>query len=320
MDYKDQKSDRVLEIFFLAMKGEQLSVKELSEKYNVSTRSITRDIGEIKAFLADHRDIIGNAELEYSSISHRYTLKIESFLTNKELLGIAKILIGARALSTETLVEVMEKLKQHTSPDDREKIEHLIRKEIYHYSPVHSDCEDILDNLWNITDYIEQKRYITIDYYRMDRQRSIHKVRPMAVIFTEYYYYLIAYMDNDKIYHFRLDRIVKITAHREYFEINTDNKVDEGDIRNNSQYMFQGKQRHVRLSFSGPSVQAVLDRIPTAKIVDRRDGKYIIDIEAIGEGVKMFLLSQGSWVEVLSPSDFREEMIEEIDKMKKSYS
>ena len=322
MENKGVKSERLLEIFLLAMKGEQLSVQDLSVKYNCSARSITRDINSIKAFLAEQRDIIGEAELVYSSVSHKYHLEMESFLTNKELLVLSKILIGSRALSSEILVKILAKLKQHTSPADREKLEHLMSKEIYHYSPVHCDCEDILSNLWEMTDYIEEKRFVSIDYYKMDRIREMYRIKPVAIMYTEYYFYLIAFKDNDDgiPYYFRLDRIVKIIAHREFFESDQKKLVDEGIIRNQSQYMFPGKSRRIRFSFSGPSVQAVLDRIPTAKIVERKDGKYILDAEIFGDGIKMFLLSQGSWIEVIEPQEFREEISEEINKMQSYYS
>ncbi len=320
-DKRERRSDRLIEIFFLAIKGEELSVRELSEHYKVSTRSITRNIGDIKTFLAEHRDVIGNAELEYSSVTHRYRLSIDSFLTNKELLGVAKILIGSRAFDNEILVGIMSKLKQHTSPDDRGKLEHLIRKEIYHYSPVYADCEDLLDNLWRITECIERKTPITINYYRMDRKKYSYKLKPLSVLFSEYYFYLIAlkYDDESTPHYFRLDRIVNITIHREKFEIDRKQEVDEGVIRNNSQYMFPGETRHVRFLFSGPSVQAILDRIPTARIVERKNGKYVIDANVFGDGLKMFLLSQGAWVEVISPDEFKEEMIKEIRKMGELY-
>ena len=55
---KEIKLDRVMELFFRAMKGESLSVQQLAFEYNVSTRSITRDINSLKAFLADHADIL----------------------------------------------------------------------------------------------------------------------------------------------------------------------------------------------------------------------------------------------------------------------
>lgn len=63
-EYKNYKADRVLKLLFRALKGESLSVAALADESNVSTRSITRDINDLKAFLADYRDILGNAELK----------------------------------------------------------------------------------------------------------------------------------------------------------------------------------------------------------------------------------------------------------------
>ena len=45
------KKNRMLEIFFRAMKGENISVKKLADEYGVSAKSISRDLGEIKNFL-----------------------------------------------------------------------------------------------------------------------------------------------------------------------------------------------------------------------------------------------------------------------------
>ena len=60
---KGIKLNRMMELFFRSMKGESLSVKQLAYEYNVSTRSITRDIKSLKNFLAEHSDILGYAEM-----------------------------------------------------------------------------------------------------------------------------------------------------------------------------------------------------------------------------------------------------------------
>lgn len=43
-----QKKNRVLDIFYRAMKGENISVGKIANEYEVSTKSISRDINEIK--------------------------------------------------------------------------------------------------------------------------------------------------------------------------------------------------------------------------------------------------------------------------------
>ena len=64
-----EKKNRVLDIFYRGMKGESLSVGKIADEYGVSTKSISRDINEIKNFLSDNRDLVGNTELKYSSSS-----------------------------------------------------------------------------------------------------------------------------------------------------------------------------------------------------------------------------------------------------------
>ena len=63
---ENTKQYRVLEIFFRGLRGEDLSVQELANEYNLSTKSITRSINELKNFLADHRNLVGNTEFQYS--------------------------------------------------------------------------------------------------------------------------------------------------------------------------------------------------------------------------------------------------------------
>ena len=57
----------------------------------------------------------------------------------------------------------------------------------------------------------------------------------------------------------------------------------------------------------------------TAKLIDKYNGKNLIEAEVYGNGIKMFLLSQGSWVKVLEPLEFVEEMKLKIKKMQALY-
>ena len=57
------KQYRILEIFFRAMRGEDISIAALADEYGVSTKSISRDVRDLKAFLLDHRTLVGNTEL-----------------------------------------------------------------------------------------------------------------------------------------------------------------------------------------------------------------------------------------------------------------
>lgn len=319
---ESSKHERLLEIFFRSLKGEGLSVKGLADEYNVSTKSISRDINDLKAFLADHRQLVGNTEFQYSSQDKRYYLYMDEFLTNKELFALVEVMIGARAFSKEELLTLTDKLRRFTTAEDRTKLNELIRKEIYHYSEVKHDCESVTDTLWKLVNCITEKKEVTIEYYRMDRAWRTHRIRPVSLMFTDFYFYLIAFKADDgqeKPCYFRVDRIKHITEHRKIFTANEVGEFDEGLLRKRSLFMWPGKLRTIRFEFWGPSVQAVFDKLPTAKVIERSGKKYIIEAEVYGDGIKMWLLSQGRHIRVTEPAEFVEELKDEISEMRKLY-
>lgn len=313
---------RILEIFFRGLRGEDISVQELAQEYSVSTKSVSRSINELKNFLADNRELVGNTELQYSYQDKCYHLYMDEFLSSKELFALVEVMIGARAFSQEELLELTAKLKRFTTPQDSKRLNELIRKELYHYPEVKHDCESVQDNLWQLMNCITDKREISIDYYKMDRTFVTHRLYPLSVMFTDYYFYLIACKtdgDINKPLYFRVDRIKHITEHRKN-EIKHIPNFDEGLLRKQSLFMWPGKLRTIRFEFSGPSVQAVLDKLPTAKIIEcLGDKKYLIEAETYGDGIKMWLLSQGSWVKVISPEDFVMDIKNEIEKIRDLY-
>ena len=315
--------DRVLEIFFRGMRGEDLRVRELANRYGVSTKSITRSINELKGFLADHRELVGNTELQYSHSDKCYRLYIEEFLTNKELFSVIEVLIGTRAFSKSELLALTEKLKRFTTPEDRPKLNELIRKELYHYSEVKHDCESVQNNLWKLVNCITARKEISIDYYRTDRTFVTHRLRPASMMFADYYFYLIAFKTEDESktpLYFRIDRIKYITEHRQTFSTKDAPEFDEGLLRERSLFMWPGKLRTIRFVYTGPSVQAVLDKLPTARVLERGGGSYLLEAKVYGDGIKMWLLSQGSWIKVISPDEFVEEMRSEVQKLMEFYA
>lgn len=67
-------------------------------------------------------------------------------------------------------------------------------------------------------------------------------------------------------------------------------------------------------------MQAVLDKLPTARVIDRIGRAHIVEAEVYGEGIVMWLLSQGPWIKVLEPQDFVETMKEKLTKTLSQYT
>lgn len=315
------KQERVLEIFFRGLRGEDISIQKLADEYQVSTKSISRSINDLKSFLADRRELVGNTELQYSHQDKCYRLYMDEFLSSKELFSLVEVMIGARAFSKMELLNLTDKLKRFTTTEDRVKLSELVRKELYHYSEVKHDCDSVQDTLWQLVNCLNDRREISVDYYRMDRVYVTHRLRPASLMFTDHYFYLIAFKVDDeenRPFYFRVDRIKHITEHRKKFSVD-EASFDEGLLRRRSLFMWPGTLRTIRFEFNGPSVQAVLDKLPTARVIDRDGGKYLLEAEVYGDGIKMWLLSQGAWIKVVAPDEFVDEMRKEISLMQSYY-
>lgn len=131
-------------------------------------------------------------------------------------------------------------------------------------------------------------------------------------MFSEYYFYLTAFIDDKKVREdfniledsfptiYRMDRIHSLKISKEKFNIPYKDRFEEGEFRKRIQFMYGGPLQKVRFKYSGISVEAVLDRLPTARILHEDESGYTIEAEVFGEGIKMWIRSQGELISEVS--------------------
>ena len=90
----------------------------------------------------------------------------------------------------------------------------------------------------------------------------------------------------------------KIAETGEAFSIPYSKKFSDGEFRKRIQFMYSGELRVVTFEYSGPTIESVLDRLPTAEILSDKNGLYKIRAEVYGNGIDMWLRSQGAYVTV----------------------
>lgn len=69
------RTHRILDIFYKSIQGERYSVMELSNYYGVSKKTISRDIGEVRNFLTEYREQLGDVTIVYDRTSKKYYLE-----------------------------------------------------------------------------------------------------------------------------------------------------------------------------------------------------------------------------------------------------
>ena len=173
-----------------------------------------------------------------------------------------------------------------------------------------------IDTMWKLGQAVRECRYVEIDYYRLKDRAVVHrKVKPAAIMFSEYYFYLTAFIDDKEVQKnfdilndsfptiYRIDRIKGMKMLNERFHIPYSSRFEEGEFRKRIQFMYGGRLQKVTFKYSGLDIDAVLDRLPTAKILAEEDGVYTVQAEVFGKGIEMWLRSQGENVKLINASE-----------------
>ena len=312
---KSDQTDRILRIYSKLSDGYVVNKAEEAERYHVNERSIQRDIEHIRNFLAEDSERTGTLNtIVFDRIAKGYRLEnsYQVRLQNSEILAICKILLDSRAFTKKEMVEMLDKLITCCAPQiNQKRVKDLISNEEFHYvEPRHK--KKFIGQMWDLGRAINESRYIEVDYYRIKDKQIVHrKLQPVSIMFSEYYFYLTAFIPDENMRKkfdvlndsfptiYRIDRIKSLKILEERFHIPYSNRFEEGEFRKRIQFMYGGKLQRVKFRYTGPEIDAILDRLPTAKILAEDNGVYIVSAEVFGTGINMWLRSQGTYVELI---------------------
>ncbi|CQR69960.1 hypothetical protein SOV_52350 [Sporomusa ovata DSM 2662] len=319
------KTHRVLSLFKRLASGEIIQKSVEAERFHVTEKSIQRDLDDIREYLAEEQIEGKCCEVIWSPTHKGYTLVniSKTWLEKHDVLAIAKVLLESRAFCMSEMDSLLDKLLLQVSPEERQHIQKIISNEKFHYAPV-KHGKELIHNLWILSEAVREQRQVRLNYKKENDDQYIQRiVEPQGIIFSEYYFYLIACIHGAK-YEFpaiyRIDRIQDMVILSEHFSISYCNRFEEGEFRKRVQFMHSGPLLRIKFKYWGKSLDAVMDRLPTARVVES-DGKVtLLEAEVFGKGIKMWLLSQAECLEVLGPAEFREEMKWSVGKMLSQYT
>ena len=147
---------------------------------------------------------------------------------------------------------------------------------------------------------------------RMDGSSTARTLEPVGILFSEYYFYLAAYiqgMDKSRFARpqdagptiYRIDRIVDQRVTDTHFPVIYADRFQEGEMRKRIQFMYGGPLVKIRFAYTGPNLESILDKLPTARQTGQDpDGRPILEAEVYdGQGFQMWLRSQGEWIRMI---------------------
>lgn len=313
---KNGKMERILSMYTTLMNGGALYKAQEAVKYGVSPRSIQRDIDEIRNFLSlnvENTGVVNTVEYDRAKDSYQLVQASRMKFTNSEILAICKILLDSRAFTKKEMDSMLQRLVDCCAkPDSYQLVRELIQNEQFYYvQPQHNTV--FINTMWSIGEAIQNSHYIEIEYRKVKGQEVVRrKLKPVSIIFSEFYFYMAAFIDDaDEVReHFdvindafptiyRIDRIKNLKILKEQFYIPYKDRFEEGEFRKRVQFMYGGRLRRVKFRYKGDSIEAVKDRLPTAEVIHQDEDGYIVTAEVFGKGIDMWFRSQGEMVEVM---------------------
>ncbi|WP_203640584.1 helix-turn-helix transcriptional regulator [Levilactobacillus andaensis] len=309
---------RQLTIFQLLISQHIVNKAALADQFQVSLRVIQRDLSQIRQFIAEQNLFY---KLVYRRQFDGYQLiTTQASVSKQAVLVLIKIALASRSLTTAEMTQTIDGLLQLLPLADQQEIRPIIKNERFYYQPVHHG-QDLLTNIWELSQFITQQQAVTITYQKQHREIVTRTILPEAIIFSEYYFYVIAYnakYDNNLFY--RVDRIRHLQTTSQAITRTRAQRVEDGELRRLLHYMQPGKKITLQFKFWG-IVEAALDRFPTATVIKEYPAEKAVLIEAtaFAWGAKMWLLSQGANVQVVAPQSFVADFQAELKRMADRY-
>lgn len=293
--------NRLFEIVYILLERKNVTAKELAERFEVSTRTIYRDI-----------EILSNSKIPvYANKGKGGGIKLlDNFVLDKSILSDEEqnqILFGLQA---------QQKLNINSKKTALEKLSTIFNKASKNWIEVDFSDWGINGEKDNKFDLIKKailnKQVIEFIYYNSYGQEAKRQVEPLQIWFKDKAWYIKGYCRLKKDY-----RIFKITRIKD-IEILDENF--ERELPNVTEQKYDLKTVTLELEISKEISYRVYDEFQRDNIIKKANGDFIVKVEfPENDWVYGYILSFGEYIKVKSPEYFKKAIKEKLEKTIKNY-
>ena len=280
----------------------KISQKELANRFEVSTRTIYRDI-----------EILSRANIPvYATKGKEGGIGLlDEYVLNKTILSeeeqnqILFALQGMKKVAGQDEKDILGKLSRLFN----KKVDDWIKIDFSNWGK--DNAQEKRFNM--IKAAILNKNRIEFVYYNSNGEKSKRVVEPLQIWFKDKSWYLIAYCKMKQDYRvFKIQRIKEIKILEEHFkrELQQEKKEEKYNFRNIT----------LELEIRKEMAYRVYDEFEDSEITKKDDGSFIVNVEyPENEWVYGYILSFGEYVKVLSPERAKRIIKDKIEKTLKNY-
>lgn len=309
------KIDRLLAMTVLLLNHERISAKELADRFEVSTKTIYRDMEALNQSgipIVAHQGTSGGFE-----IMEQYTIA-RQYLTLAEISSLVAAVKGIHsAFNDDMIANLLDKVKALLSRADRKETEKLGAGIVFDFNPW-GQGPLVRDKVNLLKQAVEETRQVEFDYTNMNGTASSRVVEPTALILKGHLWYLQAYCTlREEFRVFRLSRVHHEVIRTEQFKRRQAPSL-EGYSWDPA--WSSGTDVEMVLTFHPQVRHRMEDNFPADQVAVLDNGfLQVKGLFTVDEWFYGMLLSYGDDVKVEQPASVAEEIVKRAHKIIERY-
>ena len=299
------KDNRLFRILYYILENGKVTANELADKFEVSVRTIYRDI-----------DSISSAGIPIYALQGKGGgIEIaEDFILSKLLLSENE---------KQQIMSALQGLDNTTKQHENE----LLTKLSALFKMKNTNWIEVDFNNWQnnkmyertfngIKSAILSKNIVSFTYFSSNEEETNRIVKPVRLLFKsqDWYLYTLCLLRNDFRY-FKLSRIKNLDIHTEKFDDSFEDAILKKEMPHENTV-------HIKVKFDRKvafRVYRVYDEI-NGEIIEDDEGNLYAEIEMSNDyNLYNYIFSFGDGAEVLEPKEIRMQIKEMINKMAEKY-
>lgn len=303
------KVDRILEIIIYLINHDNVPASYLAEHFNVSVRTIQRDMVSISSIgIPVYAE--GGKYGGYS-ILPTYKIKNSNIKNDEQQMIINALESLATSYTSDTLKALIEKYNAIIEKKGGKKVfwDFGVTRENNHVQSMNNLLEQA----------IAERNHITFDYRNASGNKSKQYVEPLAIHYKWYAWYLFAYSPEKKQYRtFKVARIQNLHVN-DILSV-----IEHGNIEKlmkDSEQAYYQTSIHIEVQFDNEQTSLMSEYFPDclAEKLTETTSRIFIDVPAKERLWKALLLSFGNKVKIVGPEEYKKELIETAKNFLSNY-
>ncbi len=300
---------RILEIIIYLLNHDNTPASYLADRFNVSARTIQRDIVTISEIGIPVYSNSG--KLGGYSILPTYKIKNTNIKDNEHQMIIKALESLSTSYTNDTLKSLIEKYNALIDKEGGQKI-------FWDFS-VTKENQQVQKTNELLERAISENLFVSFEYRNASNKKSSQYVQPLAIHYKWYAWYLFAYSAEKEEYRtYKVARIHNINTSGEI------SKINHGDIK---KLMYEAEMGYyktcilIELRFASEECGLMREYFPDYPIENIAEEEYrmVIQVPAKERLWKALLLSFGDKVRVISPESYKNELIQTAKEFISNY-